>query len=188
MHDEILDLGAVLLDRQLSPVAEFSSLVKVQTPLNAFITQLTGIKPADLLDQAPWSTVAQNFLKWAEDHLGGKLKQARLCTWGSSFDITLLRRQFEDLNQSFPFSGTVIDVKSLCFLRQSMAGERTDHLDMDRLAATWGLEAPSPRHRALPDARLTALLLKKIWEDMQGCWVPCQEGQPWRHVRLTVNP
>ncbi len=187
-HDEILELGAVLLNRQLETVAEFSSLVKVKTPLNAFIIQLTGITSADLEHQNPWSDVAHHFLDWASAHLSGKIKQARLCTWGSSFDITLLRRQFDELDLPFPFSGTVIDVKSLCFLRQSLAGERTDHLDMEHLAKTWGLPLPPLRHRALADAQLTAALLRKVWDDLQGCWIPCQDGKPWQHVRLVGLP
>lgn len=186
-HDEILDLGAVALDRDLLPIDEFSSLVQVHTPLNAFVTELTGIRPEDLVGQPRWAEVASQFVAWTSRHARGKLKHVRLCTWGSSFDITLLRRQFEDLGREFPFSGTVIDVKSLCFLRRSLSGERTDRLDMDGLAREWGLPSPSPRHRALPDARLTAALLRKVWMDLQGFWVP-RDGAPWQHCRVETGP
>jgi DNA polymerase III epsilon subunit-like protein len=188
VHDEILDLGAVFLDQNLKPQGEFSSLVQVRTPLNDFITRLTGIKPQDLEGQPTWPEVASRFLDWVQQLAQGKLKQVRLCTWGSSFDITLLRRQFEDLNKEFPFSGTVIDVKSLCFLRQSLAGERTDKLDMDQLAKSWGLSQPEKRHRALPDAQLTAQLLLKVWSDLQGFWISQAENKPWLHCQVLVTP
>lgn len=185
-HNEIVDLGAVYLNERLEVVAEFSSLVRARAPVTPRLAQLTGLRQEEV-DAAPeWGQVAERFEAWVSAQCGAKIKKVRLCSWGSSFDITLLRRQYRDLGRELPFSGTVVDVKSLCFLRRSLAGERTDRLDLDELAVEWGLSLPAHRHRALPDARLTAEVLRKVWADLQGFWVPTPQG-PWRHCRVEVS-
>jgi DNA polymerase III epsilon subunit-like protein len=181
----IIDLGAVYLDETLEVKGTFEALVKPSEPVTPFITELTGISPAMLEDQPGFAQVGPAFAEWAKT-LAGNLKKVRLAAWGNYFDIPLLRKNYYDAGLDFPFAGTAIDVKTLAFLWLSHSGRRTDKIGLEFFAQHFGMETVR-WHRALADARATALTLKGVWTDLQGFFVPGKPGEPYRRVQVSTE-
>ncbi len=181
----IIDLGAVYLDEALEVRDTFESLVKPVEPVTPFITKLTGITP-EMVDEKPgFAEVGARFSSWVQS-LAGNLKKVRLAAWGNYFDIPLLRKNYYDAGLDFPFAGTALDVKTLAFLWLSQSGRRTDKIGLEFFADHFGLGEVT-WHRALADARVTALTLVRIWRDLQGFFVPAKEGEPYRHVQVSTK-
>jgi len=181
----VIDLGAVYLDERLEIAGTFDSLVKPTEPVTPFITKLTGISPAMLDGQPGFAEVGQRFSSWAGS-LAGNLKKVRLAAWGNYFDIPLLRKNYYDAGLDFPFAGTALDVKTLAFLWLSQSGRRTDKIGLEFFAQHFGM-GEIRWHRALEDARVTALTLREIWKDLQGFFVPVKEGEPYKLVRMSTQ-
>ena len=183
----IIDLGAVYLNERLEVVSTFESLVRPEEPVTPFITKLTGITQEMLASQPDFSVVGPQLLKWVELH-AGNVKKVRLAAWGNYFDIPLLRRNFQNHGLEFPFSGTALDVKTLGFLWLSQSGRRTDKVSLEFFAQHFAIPVEGSWHRALVDARVTALTMVHIWKDIQGFFVPVKEGEPHHLVRFQPDP
>lgn len=181
----IIDLGAVYLDEALVEQGTFESLVKPAEPVTPFITQLTGISAEMVRDQPGFAEVGEKFSSWVKS-MSGNLKKVRLAAWGNYFDIPLLRKNYYDAGLDFPFSGTALDVKTLAFLWLSQSGRRTDKIGLEFFAQHFGVGEVT-WHRALSDARVTAVTLAGIWNDLQGFFVPMKEGEPYRHVGVSTK-
>jgi inhibitor of KinA sporulation pathway (predicted exonuclease) len=161
-NNYIIDIGAVYLKGNLEKIDEFSSLVKPEESISPFIENLTGITNQMVEEALLFSAVGENFESWIASH-EKRVKRVRLAAWGAYFDGPLLRRLYETYESEFPFSGTIIDVKSMAILALALMGRRTDQLNVTSCAKILGIEIPSHLHRALVDAQLTAEILKKLW-------------------------
>jgi len=179
----IIDLGAVYLDEALEEKGTFESLVKPAEPVTPFITELTGISPQMVESQPGFTEVGERFASWVKS-LSGNLKKVRLAAWGNYFDIPLLRKNYYDAGLDFPFAGTALDVKTLAFLWLSMSGRRTDKIGLEFFAQHFGLGQVA-WHRALADAKVTAVTLVRVWKELQGFFVPLKEGEPYRHFEVS---
>jgi inhibitor of KinA sporulation pathway (predicted exonuclease) len=114
-NKNIIQIGAVYLKRIDSKKYEiadrFNQLVKPSDEtISPFITELTGISNEAVKDAPAFSEAGDAFTAWAEKN--GALKQARLCAWGTYFDVPLLRAMYQKYKKPFPFSGTAYDVKT----------------------------------------------------------------------------
>lgn len=160
-NNYIIDIGAVYLDKDLNKLGEFSALVKPEEPITSFIESLTGITN-DMVKEAPlFSSIGQDFYHWVEG-FDKRVKRVRLAAWGAYFDGPLLRKLYEKYEKEFPFSGTILDIKSMAILALSMMGRRTDQLNVSSFAKIMGMEVPSNLHRALVDAQVTSDILIKL--------------------------
>lgn len=182
----VIDLGAVYLDEELQVKDTFSALVKPWEPVTPFITQLTGITPEALESQKDFSAVGADFLNWASA-LAGNVKKVRLAAWGNYFDIPLLRKNYHHFGVEFPFPGTALDVKTLAFLWLSHSGRRTDKISLEFFVQQFGLKVEGRLHRALTDAKVTAEVLCRVWNDLGGFFVPAKEGEPYRHLKVSLD-
>jgi DNA polymerase III epsilon subunit-like protein len=177
----IIEIGCVLLDRHLDVLDTFDQLVRPAEPLSAFVTNLTGITDADLAQQPCWPEVAGRWEEWLRSRVSN-IKQVRLACWGNYFDINVLRQAYECCGREYPFSGTVIDVKSLAFLWTSLSGRRTDSLGLSHVCQAMEYAEPARWHRAHVDARMTAAVLKKVFTDLGGgVFLP---GEKYRYVEV----
>lgn len=179
----VIDLGAVYLDEELRVKDTFSSLVKPWEAVTPFITQLTGITPESLEGERDFSQVGKDFLNWATK-LAGNVKKVRLAAWGNYFDIPLLRKNYHHCGVEFPFPGTALDVKTLAFFWLSHSGRRTDKISLEFFAQQFEIQVEGRLHRALTDAKLTAEVLRRVWAEMGGFFVPGREGEPYRHMKF----
>ena len=187
-NEFIIEIGAVLLDRELRIVDTFEHLVRPEAPITPFITELTTITPAMVEDQPLWSGVATRFEAWVATH-ARSLRSVRLCAWGTYFDIPLLRRCYTHYGLPFPFSGTCFDVKTWAMLWLALSGRRSDRLTVASVAATMGITPDGPYHRALTDAATTARIAQRVFADLDGgVFLAGSPGQPAAHVRLQRSP
>jgi 3'-5' exoribonuclease 1 len=78
--NEIIEIGAVLLDAKGNTLSEFDEFVKpINKPiLTEFCKQLTSIQQADVDNAEEFPAVLQNFNYW----LGDKAKDTIFCAWG----------------------------------------------------------------------------------------------------------
>ncbi|MFR0820435.1 MAG: PolC-type DNA polymerase III, partial [Lactococcus lactis] len=87
--NEIIQIGAVKYDENNQEQARFNQLVKNQRSyVSTEITQLTGIKPADLLNQPTIEEILPEFLDFIKGHL--------LVAHNAPFDISFLYQAIID--------------------------------------------------------------------------------------------
>lgn len=164
-NNDIIQIGAVLLDRNLNFVQSFGSLVKPREPVSQFITELTGITDEAAQAARPFTDVVRE-MEQTFFPLITNTKNIRLCAWGTYFDIPILRRQYREYQLDYPFSGTAFDVKTLAMLWMSLSDRRTDKLSVEHVANVMGIEADGTYHDALVDAKTEASILQRIFDDL----------------------
>ncbi|RZI48350.1 3'-5' exonuclease [Lactococcus kimchii] len=87
--NEIIQIGAVKYDENDVEIARFNQLVKNQRSyVSSEITELTGIKPADLLNQPTIEEILPEFLAFIEGHL--------LVAHNAPFDVSFLYQAIID--------------------------------------------------------------------------------------------
>ena len=140
VNDEILEIGIVRADYGIVE-ERYSQLVKPTVPIPPFVTQLTGIQPADCENQPSiekvFPEVCRHFeIGWIVAH-------------NASFDMGFLRNSWRKYNPefSFPASHRVIDTLDLSrallpWLPNHRLGTIAEYLKLD----------VEPDHRALNDA------------------------------------
>jgi DNA polymerase III subunit epsilon len=146
----ITEIGAVRV-RDGQVVAEFGSLVNPGTPVPAAITELTGISDQMLVTAPPVSVVLPGLLEFA--------KGSVLVAHNAPFDLAFLTAACEQLGLDWP-GFEVLDTVRLA--RHLMAAPREVP---DRKLATLALffDTPvRPSHRALDDARATAVVFGEL--------------------------
>jgi DNA polymerase-3 subunit epsilon len=141
--DRITEIGIVQVDED--GVREWSSLVRPQRRIPAFIQRLTGITD-DMVEDAP------RFADLA-DEVAAKLHGYLFVAHNARFDHGFLKSEFGRMETAF-------DPPVLCTVRLSrrLYPQHARH-GLDALIARHGLDVTS-RHRALGDARL----LWQFWQ------------------------
>ena len=83
-HMEIIEIGAVRLDAELTVVDEFDCFVRpvVGPKLSQFCTALTTIKQADVDEADMFPAVFARFIEWIGDG------PYRLCSWASLTSVS----------------------------------------------------------------------------------------------------
>jgi len=157
---EIIEVGAVVLNTDMSEVDSFSMLVRPSKLENVteFITAITGLTKENLEDAEPWD---QCWPLWTEfTHFNG----LTLASWGSHFDMAVLRQQYDMCGLGFPHNGSGMCVKSMAFLMCGWFGFRPKRWKMASVAQRLEAKVVGPEHRALSDAKTAANVLRRIDE------------------------
>lgn len=152
--NEIIQIGAVKYDENNQEQARFNQLVKNQRSyVSTEITQLTGIKPADLLNQPTIEEILPEFLDFIKGHL--------LVAHNAPFDISFLYQAIIDCAitdvEAFRVYDTLAESKKLLTMSSYALENFKDLLEMNDLRS----------HDALNDCLITAELyqyLQKIEE------------------------
>ncbi len=142
-RDRILEIGIVEVDAD--GTREWSTLVNPGVPVTPFITDLTGIDDAMVVDAPPFAAVADTL----RERLCGRLFVAH----NARFDYGFVKAEFARLG--IDFKATV-----LCTVKLSrkLFPEHHRH-NLDTLMNRHGIVADA-RHRALADARV----LRDLWQ------------------------
>ncbi len=155
---EIIQIGAIKIDSSLNTVATFNRYVTptIYPHVNPFITELTGITTEQLLLEASFPNIFDNFIEFIEDDEDDCV----FCTWGMSdmkelfrnvtyhqLDINRLPKLFINLQ---PYVSTHVGLSHSKLLNLKTAVESLQ------------ISMPYPFHNALYDAYYTAELFKKI--------------------------
>ncbi|OQY39135.1 MAG: hypothetical protein B6229_04455 [Spirochaetaceae bacterium 4572_7] len=173
----IIDLGAVLLNKELEVVSAFETLIKPEEEISEFITKLTHIDNEMVNNEEFFPGAIDKFHTWLTNALDGRsIKKVRLCAWGTYFDIPLLRKSYQNYGIDFPFSGTAFDIKTMALMWHSLSGKKTDKLQVSSVAKLMDISAKGKYHRAITDAEVEAKILQRVWADLQGLFVQGKSG------------
>lgn len=159
--NEIIEVGAVMLDDKLNSVSEFSSFVKsrIGKKIRSNIKRLTHISNDDMRSGEPFETVMQRFNDWIGD------RENVILTWGNS-DIRVIIENFRMLagKENVPFLSNYTDVQRYFQIKKGIPTEK--QLGLFNAAEEVGMDPDSfSHHRALDDSLLTAECFRRVFDD-----------------------
>ncbi len=155
---EIVEIGAVKLNRRMQIVDRFDEIIKpkIYPRMHFMTTKIVGLDKEDLENGKDFPSVMESFLKWC----GSKY---RFCIWGT-LDITEMQRNMcyygmdELTHKPLPF----LDIQKLYSLAYEDGKiRRALEYAVDEL----GIVKDEPFHRAINDAYYTARVLEHIHRD-----------------------
>jgi len=182
VNNDIIQIGAVLINREFKVVSEFDTLVKNREVISDEITTLTGITNDACATAPTFDDASRQFEGWIGQHVTN-IKNVRLVAWGTHFDEDMLRKHYAQYNRDYPYSGTVFDVKTWAMLYMMLHGQRTDKLKMEHVAKFMGLVPTGAYHNALVDARMEGAIALKVFETLGSCFF--LDGKPFKVVSNT---
>ncbi|OLT14775.1 endonuclease [Serinicoccus sp. CUA-874] len=148
---QITEVGAVKV-RGGEVLAEFQTLVRPATPIPAFITVLTGITNAMVIEAPRIATVLPQFLEFARGSV--------LVAHNAGFDVSFLKAAAQETGHPWP-GFPVLDTVRLA--RQLVHKDEAPNHKLGSLAQLFGATT-TPDHRALHDARATVDVLHGLVE------------------------
>lgn len=158
---EIIQIAGVLLDSGLDVVQSYARYVRPQSgteKMSAFVQELTGITPEQVLTAPQWKDVWREFAELT------RWRGRRLVGYNVSFDAGVLLSEYKRLGMELPHSRQMFDVMSMAYLVLSWQGYRPENWKLGDVGKRLGVEVLEPRHNASNDCLTTVNLLKKITE------------------------
>ena len=158
--NEIIEVGAVMLDEKLHEVDEFSCFVKsrIGKKIRSNIKKLTHITNDDMRSGDPFETVMQKFSQWIGD------RENVILTWGNS-DIRVIIENFRVLagRDTVPFLQNYTDVQQYFQIKRGIPIEK--QLGLFNAAEEVGMDPDTfSHHRALDDSLLTAECFRRVFD------------------------
>lgn len=158
--NEIIEIGAVMLDENLNQVDEFSCFVKSQIgkKLRSNIKQLTHITNDDVRNGELFTKAMSNFKAWIGD------RENVILTWGDG-DIRVLIENFRYLNgiNTIPFLDHYIDIQRYFQLKKELPLSK--QIGLFPAAEMVGIDPESfAHHRALEDSLITAECFRRVFD------------------------
>lgn len=162
---EVIEIGAVRLNKDLVPVDEFTEFVKPVyfAKLNNFIQKKTGI-PQESIDTAHrFPKVIGRFLEWL-----GKSESVMLVAWGGEdLKRIVLDTRMHKLDDAFWLGTDYFDLLK-GFLR---VRGLTNDVSVEAALTDLGLTGEGSAHRALDDARMTADIFRAVYPQLDFSYV-----------------
>ena len=154
---EIIEIGAVKVDRELESVDVFETFVKPRdiSGVDRHIERLTGISPHDLADAPSFDDIWEDFAKFTG------YNQSRLCSWGTAFDVAILREEYKRRNLGYPHLHAPIDASSVVWTVGALWGIRFSGMSLQGACDRFGVDRHDT-HRALGDAKDVLCVFKEI--------------------------
>ena len=159
--NEIIEIGAVMLNENLEIVDVFSTFIKAQLgkKLHSRVKELTNITNDDISTGVPFSQTMAQFRKWSagSDNV--------ILTWGDT-DIRVLIENFKYFNgiSFIPFLNNYVNLQK--YAQAFMNISKADQIGLSSAAEKLGIDVDKySLHRALDDSLLTADLFKKIYNE-----------------------
>lgn len=180
--NEIIEIGAVKLDKNLKTVSTFSELIKpvVSRKLRSRIKNLTNISNDDIRAGKPFDGVIESFATWAGD-------DAIVLTWGDTDVRTMLTNFKHFLNKDdISFIKKYADLQRYCQCFINM--ENIQQAGLSYAAECLDIDPDKfPHHRALDDSLLSAECFKKTFnaEKLNEFIKVCDEEF---YARLAFHP
>ncbi|MEW4530911.1 exonuclease domain-containing protein [Maioricimonas sp. JC845] len=140
-YDRVLEVAIVVLDESLEVIDEYDTLIDPQRDVGP--VHVHGITPSMLAGAPTFGEVAAA--------VAARLNERILVAHNLSFDQRMICREYERLRAD------VDPGEGVCTLRQT--GEK-----LNCACRTWGIELDH-HHRALADARATARLLQRAFDE-----------------------
>lgn len=153
-NTKILEIGAVKTDRELNALDYFSIMIN-----NQFDNEDHHAITKEEWNENKWFQL--DALKEFEKFVGKK-QDTRMASWGTHFDVAVLRRTYEEEELPYPFMGTAICLKSICWASTFTTGKPSAMGGIDSMLKRLNMEVMGKRHRALDDAKMALVIYTKI--------------------------
>lgn len=162
-EDRIIEIGAIKV-KNGKVVDRFSTLctpIKGGKPMyiSAKITEVTGIKNVDLLNQIPESEAVKNFMFWLGE---SKISVAHN---GLKFDIPFLKEACKRSNVEFKFTH-ILDTMLLSKALNYVNNGNIPNNKQETLARYFGIEYQA--HRAVNDCEALLKIFDKLKNDAEN--------------------
>ncbi len=158
MTYEILQIGALKLDRDLQTLDSFSRLVKptLFPVVSPFITELTGITTDQVKDEASFPEVYQDFIRFIGDEVSA------FCVWGKS-DVKELFRNviYHDLDRKL-LPRTYLNIQP--YASEHLGLSKKKLLRLKHTAEALDIPLSHSFHDAAGDAYYTAEILRRVYK------------------------
>lgn len=152
-----VEIGAVRVTADLEEVAQFQALIQPPN-LDAFTElsqRLTGIHPAELERAKPWADQWRDFAEFTD------FNRVRLYSWGTHFDIPVLKLAYSRSRLGYPHHLTPVCVLGWVTGFCAQWGISPGRWDLKTVARRFGVEL-GKRHRGLPDAQGALDVLRAV--------------------------
>lgn len=159
--NEIIEIGAVMLNAQMEELSTFSVIIKPQVgkKLHGRVKALTHITNEEIAGGIPLGKALENFKKW----LG--TEENMFLTWGDGDIRTLIANcKYFFGNDTLPFVHNYADLQKYCqsFMEGLTGGQQ---IGLSAAAEKLGIDPDAyPHHRALDDSLLSADCLRKVFD------------------------
>ena len=162
-EDRIIEIGAIKV-KNGKVVDRFSTLcapIKAgkQMYISAKITEVTGIKNVDLLNQIPETETVKNFMCWLGE---SKISVAHN---GAKFDIPFLKEACKRSNVEFKFTH-ILDTMLLSKALNYVNNGNIPNNKQETLARYFGIEYQA--HRAVNDCEALLKIFDKLKNDAEN--------------------
>jgi inhibitor of KinA sporulation pathway (predicted exonuclease) len=157
-YPDIVEVGAVKIDCELSVVDTFSTLVQpiALEQFTEYSESLTKIKPYELRSAPMWSEVWRDFAEFT------RFASVKLCSWGIAQDLAVLRRAYKTNKLGYPHSNLSVDAMTFVYAWAAIEGRNvTRRWSLDAACEFFEIER-GQSHRALPDALDTVRILQAL--------------------------
>ncbi len=172
--NEVIEIGAVMLDDGFNCVSEFSSFIKskVGKRLRSNVKRLTNITNDDIRNADPFTVVMDKFKDWIGD------EENVILTWGDG-DIRVLIENYRYINgqKTLPFMTNYMDAQNYFQIRNGIS--KSKQIGLFNAAELVGIDPETfAHHRALDDSLVTAECIKKVYEreSFAERIAPCDEA------------
>ncbi len=144
--DEIIEMGAVLVDQMQVSESSFHSMINPRKPIPAVSTSITGIKDEDVKDAPFIDSMLPKLLQF----MGTRIWVAQ----NARFDLGFIVQKLKQLNLPMKQS-VIVDTMGLSKI---LFPYETSH-SLDKIMARLGIAKSGDRHRSIDDSKYTALAL-----------------------------
>lgn len=144
--DEIIEIGAIVVEKGEIQESHFQSLVNPLKPIPAASTRVHGITDADVAKAPPIVKIFDEFM----DFLGSRIWVAQ----NAKFDLGFIVKKTKDLQRPMR-QAVVLDTIGISKI---LFPYETSH-NLDAMMARLGIVKTGERHRSMDDARYTAQVL-----------------------------
>ena len=153
LNNEIIQIGAVKLDKNLRICGSYQIIVKPKyfKKLHKHVSELTGITQEQMDVGTPLVIAAESFKKWCGDDFA-------FLTWGPD-DIPMLKENLNAHGIKAEWLDRVYDLQ-IIFNKQTDGGSKQRSLEF--AMEYFELVQNLPAHDALNDAYFTALVAQKL--------------------------
>lgn len=158
--NEIIEIGAVMVDDDLDVVDTFSVLIRSQlsNKLSGRVKNLTHISNEDMYGGVSIHKAVSDFTKWVED------KDCVFMSWGNGDLRVMLEnlRFFCDID-GIPFIRKYADLQKYC--QQHLKLSNAQQIGLSAAATLFGIDVSEySTHRALDDSLLSLRCFKKSYD------------------------
>lgn len=157
---DVIQIGAVILNEDLSMGAEFSTYLQPTSPhRNPKAMEVNGISEETLAGAPTADQALDLFESWCVQYTG---KRGLLAAWGTYFDVVFMRAMYKKLGRRWPFSYRCLDLKTIAIWEMSKRGGDTATGGVDTFLKMLGLEFEGTAHDAMDDIRNTMRIIQNL--------------------------